>query len=75
MYQMRAIRLLEKKGLCSVLEARALVMNTPKEIKCDDEICEITQIFPTHDGPYYQVLCRFAREKGSEITELSFIVP
>lgn len=65
MYKMKAIRLLEKKGLCNGLDARTVVMNSPIEIKCNDETCEITQNFPTFDGPDCKILCVFSREKPS----------
>jgi hypothetical protein len=65
MYRMRAIRLLEEQGLCNRFDARTAVMNFPIDIKCSDEACEITQRFPTVNGPAYKIFCRFLRDKPS----------
>ncbi len=65
MYRMRAIRLLEEQGLCNRFDARTAVMNFPIDIKFTDEACEITQRFPTVDGPAYIIFCRFLRDNPS----------
>lgn len=65
MYRMRAIRLLEAQGLCNRFDARTAVMNFPIDVKCSDEACEITQRFPTVDGPAYKIFCRFLRDNPS----------
>lgn len=62
MYRMKAIRLLEKTGLCNGIDARTVVLNTPFEIKCSDEKCQISQLFPTFNGPCYRLLCVFSRD-------------
>lgn len=65
MYKMKAIALLERKGLCNFLEARAAVSNIPMEIKFSDTSCEITQCFPTNEGPSYKITCTFCRDTPS----------
>lgn len=65
MYKMKAIALLERKGLCNFLEARAAVSSIPMEIKCSDTTCEITQCFPTNEGPSYKITCIFCRDTPS----------
>ncbi len=66
MYRLKAILLLEKKGLCSRLDARTVVMNSPIETKYHDETCEIVQEFSTLSGPLCQIHCIFSRDKPSE---------
>lgn len=62
MYIMKAVGLLERKGLCNYLEARAAVSSIPIKVKCSDTTCEITQSFPTIEGPSYKITCVFCRD-------------
>lgn len=64
MYRMKAIRMLEKNGLCSPQGARTAVMNLPLEIDLSGNTCNISQKFPTVDGPEYRVTCIFLRENS-----------
>lgn len=66
MYRVKAILLLEKRGICNRIDARRAVMSLPIESKCTDELCIITQQLPTYDGPFYRIECIFSRDNPSD---------